>query len=85
MGIKVRAIDGGQILKGFAFTLRNLKIILKAVGMIVDAIEESDMIELLFFKKNKLSVKCVKNGLKWGRTGVRVTDRWLWHWSVECA
>lgn len=57
---KVRAIDGGQILKGFAFTIRNLKIILKAMGMIVDAIEESDMIELLFFKKKKLNLECEK-------------------------
>lgn len=81
---EVRAIDGGQIVKGFAFTVRNLKIILKTMGMIVDAIEESDMIKLLFFKKNKLTWS-VKNGLKWGSTGVRVTDRWLWHWSVECA
>lgn len=54
---EVRAIDGGQILKGFAFTIRNLKIILKAMGMIVDATEESNIIELLFLKKNKLNLE----------------------------
>lgn len=53
--------------------------------MIADAIEGSDMIEFLFFKENINSAWGVGNGLKWDNTGVRSTDRMLWHWSVEHA
>lgn len=44
----------GQILKALAFTISNLKIILKDVWTFVDPIEGSDMVKFLFYKKNKL-------------------------------